>query len=62
MSKLQFQFSITVDFDAEKAISEKGPAYQQAFKESAEEFAKELGEFLEKHPFVEGCKLKAVPS
>jgi len=58
--KLVYQFTIAINFDAEKAISEHGQVYVQSVQESARELAENLAEFLEKQPLVEGCRMEKV--
>lgn len=56
MKPLQYTFTITIDFNAEKAIEQ--PAYFKAFEESADEFASELNEFLKKHPLIQASQMQ----
>lgn len=54
--KHEFTFTVTIEIDAQKAL-EKGPKYVEAFSESANEFADEMNEWLEKHPFVQSARM-----
>ena len=58
--KIQYQFTITIDFDAAKAVSEKGDIYMNSVMESCEEFAQDLNAWLEKQPLVDGCRMQKV--
>lgn len=54
--KLQYTFTLTIDADPVKLFAQ-GPDYGEDFKKSASEFADELNDWLNRHPFVEGCKI-----
>ena len=56
--RYEFQLTIAIEFDAVKIAVEKCPRYTEGLKDSISEFAEELRAFIEKHPLVEGCKLK----
>lgn len=53
--KTAFDFTIQIGIDAEKLVESE--SYKAALLASAEEFANELKEFIDKHPFTIGCSV-----
>lgn len=55
--KLHYDFRFTVNCDSEKLEQLHGPNWPKHFQESASEFAAELNDWINKHPFIQGCTM-----
>lgn len=63
MKSVSFQFTVTFEFDAEKALSEEGAAYVAGFHDSAHEFAEALRDYIARQPMIQSCQFtKAGPT
>lgn len=56
-----FIFEMSVHVDEEEAARLHGEKWLPAFLESGQEFADELKEWIDKHPFPAGCKIMGSP-
>jgi hypothetical protein len=54
--KMTYSFDITIEAE-ESFIELHGEAWPEAFQESAREFAEQLRDFIQKHPFIQGCTM-----
>ena len=56
-TEIEIKLKILVECDGEKLEAIHGEKWMDCFRESAHEFACDLQQYADKHPFTIGCKM-----
>src|ERR1019366_3151344 len=58
--EIEIKLKITVECDGEKLEAIHGDKWMECFLESAYDFADNIQQYADKHPFSEGCKVTII--